>query len=336
MTRTPAAAKRGACASDCRSRRPRRGRCRGPSGRRVSTSSTMIVAARRTERRSGASATMAKKRSSAIGKSRSSSSRRMTAPTWPVAPTTPTRRARPRGGSGVSHVLSFGIQRDGSMTPRQRPVPAWTTASSSPSRPNAVCTTRAASCEVVGAGHDRDADLGGRDHLDVDARRRTAPRRASPRRRRCVRMPAPTTASLPIWSSCCEALRSRPRPARRQSASAPSAPSAFGRVNEMSVRPVAAAETFCTIMSMFAPVLATILKISAALPGTSGTPTTVILASLRSVGDAGDDRLFHCFSLGLAGVLPGSQHPGALAVVERSNGRGWVTPCRRAYSTARM
>jgi hypothetical protein len=35
-------------------------------------------------------------------------------------------------------------------------------------------------------------------------------------------------------------------------------------------------------MSMFAPVFATIVKISAALPGTSGTPTTVILASLRS------------------------------------------------------
>ena len=47
--------------------------------------------------------------------------------------------------------------------------------------------------------------------------------------------------------------------------------------------PVAAAETFWTIMSMFAPVLATAVKISAALPGLSGTPTTVILASERSV-----------------------------------------------------
>ncbi len=51
----------------------------------------------------------------------------------------------------------------------------------------------------------------------------------------------------------------------------------------MSVRPGAAAETFCTIMSTFAPDFATILKMSAALPGTSGTPMTVILAWLRSV-----------------------------------------------------
>ena len=55
-----------------------------------------------------------------------------------------------------------------------------------------------------------------------------------------------------------------------------------GSVKEMSVRPVAATETFCTIMSMFTPALATTSKMRAALPGTSGTPTTVILASLRS------------------------------------------------------
>ena len=86
-------------------------------------------------------------------------------------------------------------------------------------------------------------------------------------------MPAPTTESLPIWSSCtrfsnptsaCSAAR-----ARRAVAA-----SSFGRVKEMSVRPVEAADTFCTIMSTFAPDLATILKISAALPGTSGTPMT--------------------------------------------------------------
>ena len=44
-----------------------------------------------------------------------------------------------------------------------------------------------------------------------------------------------------------------------------------------------AVDTFCTIMSMFALVVATMVKICAALPGTSGTPTTVIFASLRSV-----------------------------------------------------
>jgi hypothetical protein len=50
----------------------------------------------------------------------------------------------------------------------------------------------------------------------------------------------------------------------------------------MSVRPEDDVDEFCTIMSMFALVLATIVKICAALPGTSGTPTTVILSSLKS------------------------------------------------------
>lgn len=56
-------------------------------------------------------------------------------------------------------------------------------------------------------------------------------------------------------------------------------PSDLGRVNETSVRPVAAAETFCTIMSRLTSDAATASKIAAALPGLSGTPTTVILAS---------------------------------------------------------
>ena len=48
------------------------------------------------------------------------------------------------------------------------------------------------------------------------------------------------------------------------------------------MRPVAAAETFCTIMSMLISAADTARKIAAASPGLSGTPTTVILASLRS------------------------------------------------------
>ena len=50
----------------------------------------------------------------------------------------------------------------------------------------------------------------------------------------------------------------------------------------MSVRPVSIVETFCTIMSTLPFACATTLKIDAALPGTSGTPATVTLASLRS------------------------------------------------------
>ena len=59
-------------------------------------------------------------------------------------------------------------------------------------------------------------------------------------------------------------------------------PSSRGSVNEMSVRPVAAAETFCTTMSMLTSAAASASKIRAASPTLSGTPTTVILASLRS------------------------------------------------------
>ena len=50
----------------------------------------------------------------------------------------------------------------------------------------------------------------------------------------------------------------------------------------MSVRPVAAAETFCTIMSMLMAAPAMTRKILAASPTLSGTPTTVIFASPRS------------------------------------------------------
>ena len=50
----------------------------------------------------------------------------------------------------------------------------------------------------------------------------------------------------------------------------------------MSVSPVAAEETFWTIMSMFASAEATTSNSRAAVPGMSGTPMTVILPWLRS------------------------------------------------------
>ncbi len=56
-------------------------------------------------------------------------------------------------------------------------------------------------------------------------------------------------------------------------------PSVFGSVKEMSVRPVDAAETFCTTMSMLTSASAMARKMRAASPGLSGTPTTVTLAS---------------------------------------------------------
>ena len=68
----------------------------------------------------------------------------------------------------------------------------------------------------------------------------------------------------------------------RCSASTAAVPSVLGSVNEMSVRPVSVAETFCTIMSMLIWARVTASKIWAAMPVRSGTPTTVTLASLRS------------------------------------------------------
>ncbi len=68
-------------------------------------------------------------------------------------------------------------------------------------------------------------------------------------------------------------------PLARSRASMALRPSALGSVKEMSVRPVEAADTFCTTMSMLTSASAIVRKIAAASPGLSGTPTTVTLAS---------------------------------------------------------
>ena len=97
----------------------------------------------------------------------------------------------------------------------------------------------------------------------------------------CERIPAPTNEILPMPGSY--SRDSKPISALRASRAAITrSPSALGSVNVMSVRCVAAAETFCTIMSMLTCASATVSKMAAASPGRSGTPTTVTLASLRS------------------------------------------------------
>src|SRR5690625_7116177 len=63
-------------------------------------------------------------------------------------------------------------------------------------------------------------------------------------------------------------------------ASRAAAASSSGTVSEIATVS-STVEVFCTIMSMFAPEEATTSNSSAALPGTSGTSTTVILPSLR-------------------------------------------------------
>ena len=95
------------------------------------------------------------------------------------------------------------------------------------------------------------------------------------------RMPAPTRDRMPMSGLKCRLRKpSSSRAASRASRAAAESPS--GQVKEMLVRPVPSAETSWTIMSMLASVPATIAKMRAAAPGTSGTPTSVILSWLRS------------------------------------------------------
>ena len=65
----------------------------------------------------------------------------------------------------------------------------------------------------------------------------------------------------------------------------------------MSVRPVAAADTFCTIMSMFAPVRATVVKISRRLAGFVPDADDGDLRLTEVGRDPGDDRFLHGISI---------------------------------------
>ena len=111
------------------------------------------------------------------------------------------------------------------------------------------------------------------------------------------RMPAPTMETLPTLSSYCR--RSKPISSLSRARAVMAVwPSARGSVNEMSVSAVAAAETFCTIMSMLIWASASARKMAAASPTLSGTPTTVTLASLRSCATP---EMMAC---SMVGVLP--------------------------------
>ena len=98
------------------------------------------------------------------------------------------------------------------------------------------------------------------------------------------------------------------------------------------MRPVATAETFCTIMSMLMPAAATMPKIRAASPTRSGTPTTVIFASLRSCATP---EIMACSipaSSDSSVACPMTQVP----VLSLNDDLTWTgTPYRRAYSTHR-
>ena len=128
----------------------------------------------------------------------------------------------------------------------------------------------------------------------------------------CDFMPAPISESLPMVSSYCSDAKPMSGWCSVR-ADMPAAPSVAGSVKEMSVRPVAATDTFCTIMSMLTPAAATTSKMRAALPGTSGHADDGDLGLAAVVRDAGDDRLFH--NLSFSGGLVG--HQGARMSGER-------------------
>src|SRR3954447_5968399 len=165
--------------------------------------------------------------------------------------------------------------------PAHRPVPPYTTAStSSESSSNAVCVAATASstCPWSTITEIRISE--------VEIISMFTPAAASAEKNRavipgCERMPAPISETLPIWSSY--SSESYPTSSLiRDSAVIALCPSSRGSVNEISVRFVEAAETFCTTMSRLTCASASASKMRAASPTLSGTPTTVILASLRS------------------------------------------------------
>ena len=102
-----------------------------------------------------------------------------------------------------------------------------------------------------------------------------------------------------------------------------------GRVNEMSVLSSPRWLTFWTIMSMFTSRPATVVKIAAAAPTRSGTPITVILASLRSWATP---EISAC-SMGFSFSSMCLTHVPGLSENDERTCTGTIS--RRAYSTQR-
>ena len=96
------------------------------------------------------------------------------------------------------------------------------------------------------------------------------------------------------------------------------------------MREVSVSETFCTIMSMLTWASATVVKIWAARPGSSGTPTTVILASLASWATP---AMIGSSMVSVPSVSGGRTHVPSF---EEKEERTWMgISKRRAYSTHR-
>ena len=124
----------------------------------------------------------------------------------------------------------------------------------------------------------------------------------------CERMPAPIRETLPIWSSYCSDSKPTASLSLLERGHRGLAPSVLGSVKEMSVRPVAAAETFCTIMSMLISASASARKIGSGLARLVGDADDGDLASLRSWATP---EMIAC-SIGLPPASLPRRRPGAL------------------------
>ena len=92
-----------------------------------------------------------------------------------------------------------------------------------------------------------------------------------------------------------------------------------GSVKVMSVCPSPARLTFCSTMSMLISASATVRKIRAAMPGVSGTPTTVILASERSCATP----VMIASSTGISSMEPVTRLPGFSLYELRTRSGTW-------------
>ena len=184
----------------------------------------------------------------------------MTPPTWPVAPKRPTRMGR-------------SLRRRGRATPSQKRcgAPGRLVRPRSPARCRRSGSTR---CEIIS--------------MLMPAFARTSKVVAATPG--FVFIPAPTRLTRAIPASVLTAVAPI-SPARARVISSPVARSSWGSVKEMSVTPWS--DTFCTIMSTFTSSSARRRNSRAAMPGWSGTPLTVTLASERVVHDGRDDGLLH-------------------------------------------
>ena len=106
-------------------------------------------------------------------------------------------------------------------------------------------------------------------------------------------MPAPTIETLPISRSVSTRLTPSCGLHRGQRRLGGAQVLGADRERDLGVARPRSSGSFWMIVSTLQLASASAMKIEAAAPGRSGTPTSVIRASSRGVGDGGDQRVFH-------------------------------------------